>query len=73
MPDDVIPGDAIVSRLLEHVGETVTVSIRGGDAGDGTLVLDWEWRPKLQGAVVVLDQGDMRAMVGGARNTDKPH
>jgi asparaginyl-tRNA synthetase len=25
MPDDVIPGDTIVSRLLEHVGETVTL------------------------------------------------
>jgi len=61
---------AMLKQLQEHVGETVTVSIRGGDAGDGDLVLDWEWRPKLQGAVVVLEQGAMRAMVGGARNTD---
>ena len=59
---------ALVEQLGEHVGEGISVSVRahGGDQ----LLLDWEWRPELQGAVVVLEDGEVRGAVGGSTNTD---
>lgn len=57
-----------VRGLKSFVGQTTVVSVR--EVLDGKLVLDWEIEPQLQGAVVVLDQGEVRAMVGGARNAD---
>jgi membrane peptidoglycan carboxypeptidase len=61
---------SMVEKLGEFVGQSVTVSVRSLDAETGAPVLDWEWEPQLQGAVVVLQQGATRALVGGARNTD---
>jgi len=59
---------ALLSALKEHVGAQVTVSVRS--VSEGSILLDWEWEPELQGAVLVLEGGVPRAMVGGARNTD---
>ena len=59
---------ALLQRLEGHVGKQVTVSVRD-NSGD-SVVLDWEWQPELQGAVLVLDHGVPRAMVGGSKNTD---
>ena len=57
-----------VRDLRPFVGQTTVVSIR--ESADGVPVLDWEVEPQLQGAVVVLEEGEVRAMVGGARNAD---
>ncbi|MCP4868965.1 MAG: hypothetical protein GY898_09630 [Proteobacteria bacterium] len=62
-----------VKKLLEElepfVDRTTLVSIR--EVGeDGTPMLDWEFSPELQGAVVVLEGGAIRGMVGGSANAD---
>ena len=48
-------------------GSVVRVSIR--EAGDPSTC-DLELRPELQGAVMLLDNGQIRAMVGGNQNKD---
>jgi len=48
------------------VGSVVWVSVR--QVGEGGAVCDLEVRPELQGSVVVLEDGQMRAMVGGNDN-----
>ncbi len=48
-------------------GQNVWVSIRRIQP-DGVYLCDLETRPELQGAVVVLDRGRLRAMVGGQDN-----
>lgn len=58
---------ALLADLEDHIGSSTVVSIR---SLDGQPTLDWEWRPKLQGAVVVLEEGELRAMVGGSANSD---
>jgi len=64
---------AEVRELLEEMepllGRTVTVSIRRSVDGSQP-VLDWEFAPELQGAVLVLEGGRVRAMVGGSSNAD---
>jgi len=60
---------ALVAQLAALQGRTVSVSVRGQDS-EGTLLLDYEPRVELEGAVVVLDDGEVRAMVGGWRNVD---
>jgi len=60
---------AFLEEVEPHVGEGVQVSIRSL-ADDGTPVLDWETTTELQGAVIILERGEVRAMVGGARNAD---
>jgi membrane peptidoglycan carboxypeptidase len=60
---------AFLTGIEEHVGKGLSVSIRSL-AEDGTPILDWETERELQGAVLVLDRGEVRAMVGGARNAD---
>jgi len=56
--------------LLERVpvGGRVWTSVREVDGE--TLRLDVEHMTELQGAIVVLDAGEIRAMVGGNRNRD---
>jgi len=61
---------SMVAKLGQFVGQRVTVSVRSIEPETGRPVLDWEWEPELQGAVVVLEQGAPRALVGGVRNTD---
>ena len=56
---------AKVSEVLSE-GAVVWVSVR--EAKDGAWLCDLEVRPELQGAVVVLEDGRIRAMVGGNDN-----
>lgn len=59
---------ALLEQLAERVGERVQVSIR--EVADAGPVLDWELQPEVQGAVAVLEDGRVRAMVGGSANAD---
>ncbi len=56
-------------RLLSQlqVGDRVWVSVRDLQA-DGTAVLDLEKFPEIQGGALVLKDGAIRAMAGGAEN-----
>ena len=60
---------ALLGELSGQVGRSVRVSLRGLDP-DGEPLLDWEYDAELQGAVVVLQGGEIRAMVGGSSNSD---
>lgn len=51
------------------VGATVRASIRAV-TDDGTLLCDLERRPEIQGAAVVTEAGEMRALVGGSDNAN---
>ncbi len=56
--------DAFIEAL--SVGSVVWVSIKSTD--EGRLTCDLERRPELQGSVVVMEDGAIRAMVGGNDN-----
>ncbi len=59
----------LLEELQEHVGEGVSVSvIRLRD--DGSIELDLEPSVELEGGVLVLDGGEVRAMAGGWKNVD---
>ena len=60
---------ALLEEIEPFVGRTVLVSVRRTAQG-AEPVLDWELDPELQGAVLVLEGGQVRAMVGGSRNVD---
>ena len=60
--------EQLLSQAEELVGQRAQVSIRGRE--DGELLVDLEWVPELQGAVIVLQGGEIKAMVGGSSNTD---
>ncbi len=51
-----------------RVGDWVYVSVRAVDQNIKSLLLDLEKYPKLQGGVLVMRDGMIRAMVGGADN-----
>jgi penicillin-binding protein 1A len=51
-----------------RVGDRVYVSVRGQDQQSGTYLLDLEKYPDLQGGALVLEDGIIRAMVGGFDN-----
>ncbi len=57
---------AVLGKLKP--GQGLTVSIR--EIGSDELVLDVEVLSELQGAVVVLEDGAIRAMIGGNTNRD---
>ena len=59
-----------VRRLLEQfsLGDLVLVSVREVDTISGQYLLDLEKYPELQGGVLVLQEGLIRAMVGGMDN-----
>ncbi len=57
--------DALVDAL--PLGTVVWVSVRELPTG-GPALCDLELRPELQGSVVVMDHGQIRAMVGGNDN-----
>ncbi|HHO54606.1 MAG TPA: hypothetical protein ENK18_27960, partial [Deltaproteobacteria bacterium] len=59
--------DGFVEGMAD--GSVVWVSIRDVPS-DGPALCDLEVRPELQGAVVVLEKGELRAMVGGNTNRD---
>ncbi|WP_456386188.1 transglycosylase domain-containing protein [Desulfolithobacter sp.] len=62
--------DGDLALLLDqlHEGDRVFVSVRNIDEGEGTLALDLEKYPRLQGAALVLQDGAIRAMAGGMEN-----
>ena len=53
-------------RAELRAGTVVWVSVRTVDEGDA--VCDFEHRPELQGAVLLAESGQVRAMVGGNNN-----
>jgi membrane peptidoglycan carboxypeptidase len=57
---------ALLAQLGQ--GELVFVSIRGIDSFTGQYLLDLEKYPVLQGAVLALKEGTIRAMAGGMDN-----
>ncbi|MEZ4236703.1 MAG: transglycosylase domain-containing protein [Myxococcota bacterium] len=59
--------DGFVDAIAD--GSVVLVSIRD-PAGDGVARCDLELRPTLQGAVTVVQDGEVLAMVGGNDNRD---
>ncbi|MEM6927438.1 MAG: transglycosylase domain-containing protein, partial [Myxococcota bacterium] len=59
--------EAVTTALVE--GAVVEVSVREAPK-NGPSTCDRELIPQIQGAVVVLDQGRVRAMVGGSENRD---
>ncbi|MEO0604296.1 MAG: transglycosylase domain-containing protein, partial [Myxococcota bacterium] len=59
--------EAVTAALVE--GSVVEVSVREAPKR-GPSTCDLELVPEIQGAVVVLDQGRIRAMVGGNENRD---
>jgi membrane peptidoglycan carboxypeptidase len=50
-------------------GDVVIVSVRETPRG-ATAICDLEAKPELQGAAIVLEDGQVRAMVGGSTNKD---
>ena len=57
-------------RFLEGIklGDKIFVSVRKIDAEKGTILLDLEKYPEIQGGVVVLKDGTIQSMVGGMEN-----
>ena len=60
---------ALLEAVAEHVGAGVSVSVIRVD-DDGTPELDVEPRVTLEGGTLVLEEGAIRAMVGGWKNID---
>ena len=59
----------LVAAVSAFEGRTVSVSVRGTDES-GRVLLDYEPHVELEGATVVLRDGEVKAMVGGWRNVD---
>ncbi len=61
---------AEVEALIDALpaGAVVLASVRRGPSEGGPALCDLERRPRLQGAALVLEQGQVRAMVGGNDN-----
>ena len=59
--------DGVLAAIPD--GAVVWVSVRDVSA-KGVPLCDLELRPELQGAVIVLEEGQIRAMVGGSTNRD---
>jgi penicillin-binding protein 1A len=59
-----------ITRFLEGIktGDKIFVSVREIDTSNGTILLDLEKYPEIQGGVVTLEDGAIRAMVGGMEN-----
>ncbi len=62
-PDDL---PMLLDRL--RPGDLVYVSVRGVEQGSGAWLLDLEKYPLLQGAILALREGRIRAMAGGSEN-----
>lgn len=65
-PPDDAARDALVAALPS--GSVALVSVREAATSAVPAVCDLEIRPRLQGAVVALEDGQIRAMVGGNDN-----
>ena len=64
------PQDEDLDRFLEQLelGDYIFVSVRSIDSNTGEMLLDLEKYPELQGALLVINDGTIRAMVGGMEN-----
>ena len=64
------PGEQDLQRFLKgfRVGDKIFVSVRDIDPGKTTVLLDLEKYPEIQGGLVGLRDGTIRAMVGGMEN-----
>ncbi|RME42995.1 MAG: hypothetical protein D6795_20120, partial [Deltaproteobacteria bacterium] len=59
---------AFLDRL--KVGDPIYTSVRSDTTPEGIATLAIEQRPEVEGALIVLDKGEIRAMVGGFENTN---
>jgi len=59
-----------LNKLLETVqeGDLVYVSLRQQEADPGHFLLDLQKYPNLQGAVIAVQEGRIRTMIGGSEN-----
>ena len=59
-----------LKRFLKgmKVGDQIFVSVREIDRINNTLLLDMEKYPEIQGGLIALEDGTIRAMVGGKEN-----
>ena len=66
--DEPQPGD--IKRFLDEikVGDRIFVSVREIDTINNSILLDLEKYPEIQGGVIALQNGTLRAMVGGMEN-----
>lgn len=64
---EVKKSDLSLLKKQLHIGDRVWVSIREFDK-EGTVLLDLERFPKLQGGALVLKNGMIKAMAGGVEN-----
>ena len=64
------PGDQDLQKFLKgiKVGDKIFVSVRKIDRSNNTILLDLENYPEIQGGIIVLKDGTIRAMVGGMEN-----
>jgi len=64
------PKTGDLHRFLEgmKVGDPIFVSVRSIDNIDNTILLDLEKYPEIQGGVIILKDGTIKAMVGGMEN-----
>jgi membrane peptidoglycan carboxypeptidase len=64
------PEDKDLDRFLEQleIGDYIFVSVRDIDSNTGEMLLDLERYPELQGALLAIKDGTIRAMVGGMEN-----
>ena len=63
-----IVNDVTRAKVSNVLGEGAVVWVSVREASGGVWLCDLEVRPELQGAVVVLEDGRIRAMVGGNDN-----
>jgi membrane peptidoglycan carboxypeptidase len=59
-----------LDRFLKQleIGDLIFVSVRSIDNENGEMLLDLERYPELQGALLAMQDGTIRAMVGGMEN-----
>ncbi len=64
------PGEDDLRKFIERfmVGDRVLVSVRKIDRSNGSILLELEKYPEIQGGLVALKDGTIRAMVGGMEN-----
>ncbi len=64
------PQAADLDRFLGQleIGDSIFVSVRDIDSDTGKMLLDLEKYPELQGALLAIKDGTIRAMVGGMEN-----
>ncbi|MGW8286921.1 MAG: transglycosylase domain-containing protein [Desulfobulbales bacterium] len=64
------PSEDDLQKFLEgfKAGDKIFVSVRKIDRNNNTILLDLEKYPEIQGSIIALKDGTIRAMVGGMEN-----